>query len=35
MTIGDNGQRHTIQLNDPITDPQLQALMSFVQQHTS
>ncbi|GHO86499.1 protealysin inhibitor emfourin [Dictyobacter formicarum] len=33
ITVEDNGRSHTLQVSDPIRDPQLQALLSFVQRH--
>ncbi|GCE26866.1 hypothetical protein KDA_23500 [Dictyobacter alpinus] len=33
ITVKDNGRHHTIQFSDPIKDPQLQALVSFLEQH--
>lgn len=33
ITIEDNDRYHTIQVSDPINDPRLQALLTFIQQH--
>ncbi|GCF06511.1 protealysin inhibitor emfourin [Dictyobacter arantiisoli] len=35
ITIEDGVRSHSIQVTDPVKDPQLQALLTFVQQHAS
>lgn len=35
ITAKDETRNHAIQVSDPIRDPQLQALLIFVQQHAS
>jgi hypothetical protein len=35
ITIEDEGKQHTVQLTDPVEDPNLQALLNYLKAHRS